>query len=87
VVKAGGFDLQASLMGARVLREDVENHLRSVEHPHLELAFEVSLLARAEVVVADNDVECALSAHLAKLVDLAHPNEMRRVHPTPSLDV
>src|SRR5207249_5514686 len=53
VVELGRLHLQSTLPGASVLREDVEDQLGAVDDPRLELLFEVALLARAQVLVAD----------------------------------
>src|ERR1700730_16544865 len=66
VVEARGLDLQAALMGSRVLRKDLQDHLGAVEHARLELAFQVALLARAQTVVADDQIEGAFQLQLAK---------------------
>src|SRR5712692_4668020 len=72
-------DLQPTLMRARMLGEDLEDHLGAVEYACFELELEVALLPRAEVVVADDEVEGALQLELAQRIDLAHADEMRRV--------
>src|SRR3979409_1745932 len=80
-------DLQAAFMRARVLGEDVKDYLCPVERSCLELPLEVALLARAEVVVADDDVEAAFQLHLTQLVHLSHADEVRRIHSAAPLDV
>src|SRR5258708_38456948 len=87
MVQARRFDLQPALVGTRVLGEDLEDHLCAVEHTNLELQLEVALLSRAQVVVADDQVECALELQLAQLVQLAHADEMGRGDPRAPLDV
>ena len=73
------FDLKAPFMRARVLREDLEDHLGPVEHPRLQGELEVTLLARAQVFIAHDHVERAFLLHLAQCIDLAHPDEVRGV--------
>ena len=59
-MQVGRLHLQAAFMRARVLREDLEDHLGAVEDPHLQLALEVALLTGAQVLVAHHHVEGAL---------------------------
>ena len=87
VMQARRLDLQAPFMGAGVLSEDLQDHLGPVEHPRLQRQLEVSLLSRAQVLVAHDQVEGALLPHLAQRLDLAHPYEMSRVDIASSLHV
>ena len=47
-------DLQATLARARVLREDVEDQRRAVEHLDVERVLEVALLRGRQFVVEDD---------------------------------
>ncbi len=87
MVQARGLDLQAALVGPCMLGEDLEDDLCAVEHANLELELEVALLSRAEVVVADDQIECALELEVAELIQLAHADEVGRVDPGAPLDV
>src|SRR4029077_20220872 len=58
MVQARRLHLQPALVGPRVLGEDLEDHFRAVEHANLELELQVALLSRAQVVIADDQVEC-----------------------------
>jgi hypothetical protein len=87
MVQARCFDLQPALVGPRVLGEDLEDDLGPVEHTNLELELEVALLSRAQVVVADDQIECTLELELAQLVQLAHADEVGGVDSRASLDV
>src|SRR5581483_2002945 len=79
VMKARRLDLQPALVRPGVLGEDLEDHLRAVEDAHLQFALEVPLLARRQVLVADDDVERALVPESAQLLDLPHADEVRRL--------
>src|SRR5207245_362852 len=79
VMQTSCFHLQASLMGARVLGEYLEDDLGAVAHSGLDLELQVALLTGAEVFIADAEVELALELHVSQPLDLAHPDEMRRV--------
>ena len=87
VMESSRLHLQPSFVSARVLGEDLEDDLGPVEDPSLDLQLEVALLTRAEVLVADHKVELPLELHVAKLVDLAHADEVRRVDLGPPLHV
>jgi len=87
VVQLRRLDLQPALVSARVLGEDLQDHLGPIKNSCLELALEVALLTRAEVLVADDHVEAAFQLHLTQLFDLAHADEVRRVDRAPRLNV
>ncbi len=74
-------------MGASVLGKDLEDDLGAVEHTRLDRQLEVALLPRAEVFVADHDVEAALELHIAQRLDLAHSDEVCGVDHGPPLHV
>jgi hypothetical protein len=69
-----------------VLSEDVEDQLRPVDHPGLELLLEVALLARAQVLVADQQVVGVRLPERFQLFDLALADEERWVDLRPPLD-
>ena len=48
--------LQLSFTGAGVAGEDVEDKLRAIDHPDLELALQVALLRWRQLVVEDDEV-------------------------------
>ncbi len=81
VVQPGRLDLQPALVSPGVLGEDLEDHFCAVEHANLELELQVALLPRAQVVVADDKIECALELELAELIQLAHADEVGGVDP------
>ena len=87
VVELSRLDLQAALSSAGVLREDVEDQLRTVDHPDLELLFEVALLPRAQVVVADQEVVLELRTPLLDLGHLAASDEDGGLDLVPVLDL
>src|SRR5688572_30438763 len=67
--------LHATLFGARVLGEDVDDHARAVDHAHLRELLEVLLLPRRELLVADQQVDLGPPDLLGYLFHLAlsHP--------------
>src|SRR5260370_5114 len=87
VVQPRGLDLQPALVRTRVLGEDLEDHFGAVEHANLELELQVALLPRAQVVVADDKIECALELELAELIQLAHADEVTGIASSPALYV
>src|SRR5205823_7585508 len=56
VVELGQLDLRLALPGARVQGEDVQDQRRAVDDLHSQALFEVSKLARRELVVQDHRV-------------------------------
>ena len=87
VVELCRLDLQPSLVGASVLGEDVEDQLGPVDHARLELALQVALLARAQVLVADQEVVGFRLPQLPQLVHLALSDEEGGIDLGPALDV
>src|SRR5690349_16599362 len=79
VMQARRLDLQTAFVCAGVLGEDLEDDLGAVEHPRLDRQLQVALLSRAQVLVADDEVELALELQIAQGLHLAHADEMRRV--------
>jgi hypothetical protein len=87
VMQTRSLDLQAAFMRARMLRKDLEDDLGPVEDTRLHIQLEVALLARAQIFVADDDVERAFELHVAQLFYLAHTYEVRRVDLAAALHV
>ena len=56
VLELGQLDLELALGRVGVVGEDVEDHRGAIDHGHAERLLEVALLARAELVVARDDV-------------------------------
>src|SRR5207237_9848189 len=75
VAELGGLDLEATLAGPGMLREDVQDQLGPVHHADAELLLEVALLTRAQVLVADDQVVAQLLAAVADLGHLAATHE------------
>ena len=85
-MQLGRLDLQATLPGAGVLGEDVQDQLGPVDDLDLELALQVALLARAQVLVADDQVVAQFLPAVADLLDLAFAHEQRRLDLVAALD-
>jgi hypothetical protein len=66
VMQACGLDLKPAFVRPRVLGKDLEDDLRPIQDSGLDLELEVSLLARAQVLVADDNVEATLELHVAQ---------------------
>ena len=62
VLELGELDLELALRAVRVAGEDVEDDRRAVDDRHAQLALEVALLARRELVVAGDEVRVAALA-------------------------
>src|SRR5207248_3100196 len=71
VTEQGQLDLGASLLGAGVLSEDVEDHGRAVDGGAPEQLLEVAALGRAELVVEHDGVGVDLEGDLAQLFGFA----------------
>src|SRR5207244_839496 len=67
-------------------REDVEDQLRAVERLLADLALEVALLRRRQLVVEQDQVRAALLRELAHVLDLALAEQRRGVALLPLLD-
>jgi hypothetical protein len=86
VLELRELDLQLALGGARVASEDVEDHGGPVDDRHAELLLEVALLARRELVVADDDVRVGVLSGLLDLLELARAEVGVRVRLVAVLD-
>ena len=71
VLELRELDLELALGAVRVPGEDVEDHRGAVDDRHPELLLEVALLARAELVVAGDDVRVGRLRGLLDLDELA----------------
>ena len=71
VVELGELDLELALGGHRVLREDVEDQLRPVDHARVERVLEEALLRRVELVVDEQALGFELLELLLDLLELA----------------
>ena len=79
VLELGQLDLELALGGVRVLGEDVQDHRRAVDHPHLQRILERALLARRQLVVRDDHLGVDLRQELAQLVELARAEVGARI--------
>src|SRR5439155_18172324 len=86
VVQLRWLDLEAAFPRPSVLGEYVEDQLRPVDNAKPELALQVALLPRAQVLVADQDVVPDSAPGLPQLLHLALPDEERRIHLRAALD-
>src|SRR5438552_1970623 len=80
-------DLQPDLPGPGVLGEYVQDQLGAIDDSQLELALQVALLARAQILVADQDVVAGAVLRLAELLHLAFADEQRGIDLGPALDI
>ncbi len=79
VVQLGRLHLEASLVGPRVLGEDVEDQLGPVDDPGFQLPLQVSLLTGAQIFVADQQVIDLRLAQRLQVVELALADEERGI--------
>ena len=79
IAQLGDFDLQFAFERARALREDIENQLAAIDHPELELVFEIARLRGAERVIEDRERRAAFLGEFADLGGLAASDEGARV--------
>ena len=75
VLELGELDLELAVGRVGMVGEDVEDHGRAVDDRHAELLLEVALLARAELVVAGDDVGVRRRHQRLELVDLARARD------------
>ncbi len=71
VLELGQFDLQAALVGTRVLSKDVEDQPGAIEHLHAEQAFQATLLVGADLIIRHEHGEAGLGLGLDELLGLA----------------
>ena len=86
VLELRELDLELPLGAHRVLREDVEDQLRAVDHPRLERVLERTLLRRAELVVDDEHLGAGLAVRLLELLELPLADVRARVGEATVLD-
>ena len=86
VLELRELDLELALGAVRVPGEDVEDHRGAVDDRHPELLLEVALLARAELVVAGDDVRVGLLGGRLDLLELARAEVGVRVRLLAVLD-
>ncbi len=86
VLELGEFDLELSLGGDGVLREDVENQLRPVDDARLHDVLELPLLNRAELVVDEKRLCVRLRERLLQLDQLPLADIRARLGMGPVLD-
>src|SRR6202042_1102286 len=71
VLELRQLDLQLALGAVRMRGEDVEDHRRAVDYRQAEPLPEVALLARAQLVVASDDIRVTRQRRSLRLGDLA----------------
>ena len=76
-------DLQRAFARVRVLREDVEDQRRPIEHARLLAQFllQVALMARRQLVVKQGHFKAQLGLPRLQLFDFALPDKGRRLDP------
>jgi hypothetical protein len=74
-------------MGSGMLGKDLEDDLGPIEDARLDVQLQVALLSRAQVFIANDEVERTFQLHVAQGFDLAHSYEMRRIDLGPALHV
>src|SRR5260370_7519596 len=65
--------------------KDIEYELRTVDHPHLDRIFYIALLRRGKLVVEDDEARAGRLRRRRQLLQLAPPDERRRIGPVPHL--
>ena len=75
------FDLQRALAGVRVLRENIQNQRRPIEHPHLlaQFLFQIALMARRQFVVEEHHFKIQFGLPRLQLFDFALADEHGRL--------
>src|SRR6185295_19995429 len=73
-------DLEASFVGLRVEREDIEDQPAAVDDLDAQELFERPLLRRRELVVSDEDVEARLASGRRQFLGFALADVPVRVH-------
>ncbi len=84
VFQLSQLDLQLALMGTGTLGKNVENQSRAIQHPALELPFQIALLGRAQAMVEDNQLGTVDPQCFTQLFHLAATDEGARVGPVPA---
>jgi hypothetical protein len=79
------FDLQLAFSRSRMARKDVEDELRSVDHPALDDLFNIALLRRTEVVIEKKDIRIDGRCGTSDLLEFSSTYERRGIGPIPML--
>ena len=69
------FHLNAALVGASVLSENIQNQRRAIQHRTVEFFFEVIRLAGRQLIIKNNQIRLELIAQLGHFAHLAGANE------------
>ncbi len=75
VIQLRQLDLQLALAASCMARENIENQLRSVDHPAFSRLFYVALLHRREVAVEDDERRFVRRGFGADFIQLAAPHQ------------
>ena len=86
VLELRELDLELALGAARVLGEDVEDQLRSVDDARLEQVLEAPLLGRVELVVDEQRLGLGLGEGVLQLLELPLADVCARVRAGAGLD-
>ena len=79
VLQARQFHLQLALMAARALGEDLQDQQGAVVDRHLQMAFQIALLGRAQGLVEQHFLGTVHLGEHADFVGLAAAHEQRRI--------
>ena len=78
VGELGQFYLKLALEGTGALGEDVQNEARAIQHPALEMALQVALLAWRQGMVKMTSSACSASTSIFNSSALPEPTKRRR---------
>src|SRR5690606_4056514 len=78
MIELGQLDLQLALVGTGALGEDIQNQTGTVDHPALQFALQVTLLAGGQHVVEDDQVALPRLDQSTQLIHLAAADQETR---------
>jgi len=68
-------DLQLTFASSRMLRKDIEDQLRSIDHSPLNNFFDIALLRRAKVMIKEQDIGVNRSSRSGNFLELARTDQ------------
>ena len=75
MLELGQLDLQLAFVGARPLGEDVEDQAHAIDDPAAELALEIALLGRRQLVIEDGEARAGGGQRTRHFLHLALAGE------------